>query len=797
MKIFSAQLKGTTTVAEGANVSLTGSFSGSIAGIDINSTNTFTSSTSARLDSIETISASNVARISSLENLTGSLATTGSNTFYGQQVFSGSLYVQDNLIVQGSSSLQNITASAVSIGTNIVYLNTDTPAVRFAGLTVQDSGSNAGVTGSMFWDSLCNRWIYSNPSTIGYSGGMLLSGPRAENLGEEITLTCNYIAKSGGGDHLYNSCIQDTGTTTCFYGTSYIKSTGGAYYSGNVGIGTENAVANLTLKENETCKALVLYGRTSDNLARIDFYRADETCFAGRIQIDNGTTSNLSVRAQGALQFQTGGSTNRLIIDNTGVGTFSCQLCSLSFRAGSSSNTTNGLSAQNASTAEATIYSYNHCTAGWSLYSAQGINYFKDSIGINDTAPSAKLQIRCANTWGDQINESINIVNSGANGNINIQHNMGAITWYSGAVKTAAITAWRNVPASGDFVDIGFATSTAGTQIERMRIMSNGCVGIGNSSPNTLLHTTIQTCWATNGSVLNSYPIATFSQCDCAGGARGLQIGVPTGGINSPIFLKVANTGARFSILDSSNNEDFTISGGRIGIGASSPSADGYLHICKNTNNVGILIQSVCKTSNPSYLRLLGINSNNATTQLQIVHRGSHSDSGYTDRIDFSVNNGTSWCERVMRFDFNGNVGMCHGSLSIADQIAIGGTGTAAAKGYKKFYSFGSGFDNPTINLISVGNPTNSVTVLKVTVYTTGFGSNTANIHTGYAMKSWVGSYACPMSIVQAFGNNNVGTIAWSGETLTYTANRISNYDSYHVEVDYGGSNGSMSASWF
>jgi hypothetical protein len=81
--------------------------------------------------------------------------------------------------------------------------------VRFAGMSVQDSGSSAGITGSMLWDSLCNRWIYSNPSGVGYSGGMLLSGPRASTLGSETTLTCNYIAKSGGGDHLYDSCIWE------------------------------------------------------------------------------------------------------------------------------------------------------------------------------------------------------------------------------------------------------------------------------------------------------------------------------------------------------------------------------------------------------------------------------------------------------------------------------------------------------------------------------------------------------------------------------------------------------------
>jgi uncharacterized membrane protein YgdD (TMEM256/DUF423 family) len=186
--------------------------------------------------SVDTLNTTQNTRLTSLEIKTGSLATTGSNTFYGQQVFSGSLYVQDNLIVQGSSSLQNITASAVSIGTNIVYLNTDTPAVRFAGLTVQDSGSSAGVTGSMLWDSLCNRWIYSNPSTIGYSGGMLLSGPRTQTLGTEPTLTCNYIAKSGGGDHLYDSCIIDDGTTVCI--NANLKGTGTACFTGALTAGT-------------------------------------------------------------------------------------------------------------------------------------------------------------------------------------------------------------------------------------------------------------------------------------------------------------------------------------------------------------------------------------------------------------------------------------------------------------------------------------------------------------------------------------------------------------------------------
>ena len=92
--------------------------------------------------------------MTNIENRTGSFATTGSNTFVGTQIISGSTYVQGDLVVLGSSSIQYISASSVSIGTNVVQLNVATPGVRYAGISVQDSGSSAGVTGSILWDSL-------------------------------------------------------------------------------------------------------------------------------------------------------------------------------------------------------------------------------------------------------------------------------------------------------------------------------------------------------------------------------------------------------------------------------------------------------------------------------------------------------------------------------------------------------------------------------------------------------------------------------------------------------------------
>jgi hypothetical protein len=422
---LSSSVATTTSELSSSVATTTLNLSSSIATTTLNLSSSVSSSIGSLSGSIATTTSGLGGRITTIE---GNYATTGSNVFVGSQVITGSLYITTDLIVQGSSSLQNITASAVSIGTNTVILNTDTPAVRFAGISVQDSGSNVGVTGSIFWDGLCNRWVYSNPSGIGYSGGLLISGPRnIGTLGDEVGTTSCALMMGQGGDHITSSAIFHYGNETCFYGTSYIKSTGGAYYSGNVGIGTENAVANLTLKENETCKALVLYGRTSDNLARIDFYRADETCFAGRIQIDNGTTSNMSIRAQGNIRLQTGGSTDRLTIANTGEATFTCQVCAPSL--------------------------YMNGTAG----------------NINaDTACGNLIELYGGNITGANCGIGIGFTRAGS--------------------QLGYIKATRE-NATDEASYMIFATQNSlGTHPERMRISSTGNVGIGACNPLSILH---------------------------------------------------------------------------------------------------------------------------------------------------------------------------------------------------------------------------------------------------------------------------------------------------------------------
>jgi hypothetical protein len=150
-------------------------------------------------------------RLTSIENKTGSYATTGSNNFVGNQTITGSLVITQNLQVLGSSSVIYATSSQLIVEDNVIILNASTPAERFAGIQVYDSGSNGEVTASLFWDGLHNRWIYQNSSDSHYGGAMFIAGPRnTGSLGDEVTLTSGKLPKSIGGDHIGDSIVTET-----------------------------------------------------------------------------------------------------------------------------------------------------------------------------------------------------------------------------------------------------------------------------------------------------------------------------------------------------------------------------------------------------------------------------------------------------------------------------------------------------------------------------------------------------------------------------------------------------------
>ena len=241
------------------------------------------STSSTVSSSFATTSGSISSRVTLVE---GQDATTGSNVFTGTQYVSeasnaisftstASLYTDggfrvakdsfisgtayfNNITVYGTSSIEYITSSQVNIGSNIITVNTDTPAVRFGGLSVFDSGST-GLTGSIFWDSEKNHWIYSNPSGSSYNSGMIMSGPRnSGSLGDEQGTTFNALMKGQGGDHITSSQMIDDGTTVRIPGNLQVTgslSGSSAVFSGTViasngtlagGTGTTNYLPKFT-----------------------------------------------------------------------------------------------------------------------------------------------------------------------------------------------------------------------------------------------------------------------------------------------------------------------------------------------------------------------------------------------------------------------------------------------------------------------------------------------------------------------------------------------------------------------
>jgi hypothetical protein len=226
---------------------------------------TYTASVNSRLDQLSTDSGSQASRLSGLETYTGSNDTlnteqnarlttlesvsgsyaklAGGNIFTGTQTITGSLYITNDLIVQGSSSLQNISASSVDIGTNQINLNTAVPALRYAGINVYDSGSS-GVSASLQWDSFTDQWIFvhkeSGSATVDSS--ILLYGPLSNGgVGSEATLTSNFLTKvedNGHGHHLTTSSIEDTGTKVTVHNSLDVTGT----ISGSIaGIGNVTA----------------------------------------------------------------------------------------------------------------------------------------------------------------------------------------------------------------------------------------------------------------------------------------------------------------------------------------------------------------------------------------------------------------------------------------------------------------------------------------------------------------------------------------------------------------------------
>ena len=234
----SAQYPGWVTASSQVNITATTGYS------------TFSSSIATKNDSQD-------AAINALSGVTGSYATTASNSFTGVQTITNTTnsttYTDGALVVHGgvgiekdvnisgsvniiglltvtSQSIQYVTGSIYDVGTNKITVNT-TNALRFGGISVNDSGSAPVNSGSLYWDSYTNRWIYENLSGATYNSAILIAGPKnTGSLGDETSLIVGRIPVAQADDHI----STDASLTPLRVEGSTLHIEGNAYATGSI-----------------------------------------------------------------------------------------------------------------------------------------------------------------------------------------------------------------------------------------------------------------------------------------------------------------------------------------------------------------------------------------------------------------------------------------------------------------------------------------------------------------------------------------------------------------------------------
>ena len=178
----------------------------------ISQTLVYTGSVKESISQTLAYTASVKSEISDIEAYTASLKSAVSVNSTNATIL-GSLTINQNLNVLGSASIQYITSSQLNIFDNIISVNTFTPAVRFGGLAVIDSGSNPQTSGSILFDSQENQWIFVHQNAGIVTSSLLLMGAETyNNVGNETHPTTNRILKSVNDEHLGDSNITDDGT---------------------------------------------------------------------------------------------------------------------------------------------------------------------------------------------------------------------------------------------------------------------------------------------------------------------------------------------------------------------------------------------------------------------------------------------------------------------------------------------------------------------------------------------------------------------------------------------------------
>ena len=197
----------------------------------------------------------------------------------------------------------------------------------------------------------------------------------------------------------------------------------------------------------------------------------------------------------------------------------------------------------------------------WTENSSSGSLYpttLTNKVGIGTNDPSVDLEVSSGLP-------RFKLTNSSDDSECELLNNSGKLS----------IRADEGSKSSSSYIDIRVQAD------EKMRIKSNGNVGIGTSNPDYRLHVRAVGADSDGGG-----EIAKFGRYVKDGERSLLVMGSDEKGAggSSYIGFKVDNTGAPFSIANKDGNRNFTIlENGKVGIGTTAP--DGRLDVAFNGDN--------------------------------------------------------------------------------------------------------------------------------------------------------------------------------------------------------------------
>jgi len=217
-------------------------------------------------------SAQTVANVASQTIAPAIINATGAISGASIQV-SGNGTVGGNLTVTGlltaaSQSIQYISSSTLNVATNKIVVNTN-QSLQFGGISVVDSGSSNN-SGSLYWDSINNRWIYENVTGGGYNSAVIIAGPpNTGAIGSERGMVSGRVPVAVGDDHI-DTAAASSSIRVDYTGTKRTDIEAGLFVTGSL---TANGVVTLASIPSSSAQiAILLPASTVSSSAQVQAF---------------------------------------------------------------------------------------------------------------------------------------------------------------------------------------------------------------------------------------------------------------------------------------------------------------------------------------------------------------------------------------------------------------------------------------------------------------------------------------------------------------------------------------------